>query len=154
MTDFRSCEVQNGRKKCRSLVRNMMWSPKKKVFIEIWRVFPPKTKLSPKKTKQKGLRDSHADFSVWFRWAPSQAHGPSAGLPKVHGPRGHCPPLPPSRRRCTTVVCIPNNRCLRYTFSESITYEKRDDILLNMTIVVFCWAVYFVCLWQNMLRFF
>ena len=25
---------------------------------------------------------------------PSEAHGQSAGRPKVHGPRGHCPPAP------------------------------------------------------------
>ena len=40
-----------------------------------------------------------------LRWAPSQAHAPSAGppeangpvmgRPEAHGPRGHCPPLPP-----------------------------------------------------------
>ena len=55
----------------------------------------------------KGLQASHAHFSVSFRWAPSRAHGPSAGPaeanslpeanrpPKVHGPRGYCTPLSP-----------------------------------------------------------
>ena len=81
MTDFRFCEVQNRWRKCYSLVRKMMRSPKKKVF-----------------------RASHANFSVSFRWALSRAHRPCAGPteangfpethgpPKVHGPRGHCPP--------------------------------------------------------------
>ena len=73
---------------------------KKKVFTEIQTVFPDLR-------KKKGLQASHADFSVSFRWAPTRAHGPSAGLaeanglpeahgpPKVHGPRGHFPPCPP-----------------------------------------------------------
>ena len=88
-----------------SLVRKMMWSPKKtkKVFIEILTVFPVEIRCSPKKKKKKGLQASHADFSVSFRWAPSRAHGPAEpdglpeahGPPKVHGPRGHSPPCPP-----------------------------------------------------------
>ena len=106
MTDFRFCEVQNGRRKCCSLVRKMMWSPKKKTaFTEILTVFPVEIRWSVFPVES--LQASHADFSVLFRWAPSRAHGPSAGPaevnglpeahgpPKVHGPRGHCTSLPP-----------------------------------------------------------
>ena len=99
------CKVQNSRRKCCWLVRKMMWSPKKKVFSTISTVFPAKIKWSPKK---KSLLQNFNDFSgrsqavrmrlrwafhfsMSFGWAPSQAHGP----PKIHGPRGHCPPCPP-----------------------------------------------------------
>ena len=67
MMDFRFCEVQNWLWKCCSLVRNVMWSPKKGLHgKEILTVFPVKIRWSPKK---KCLQASHADFSVSFRWA-------------------------------------------------------------------------------------
>ena len=48
ITDFRFCEVQNRRRKCSSLVLNMMWSPKKKkVFTEILTVFLVEFRWSP-----------------------------------------------------------------------------------------------------------
>ena len=51
MTDFRFCELQNRRRKCRIFVRIIMWSQKK------------------------GLQASHADFSVSYRWAPLELNG-------------------------------------------------------------------------------
>ena len=73
---------------------------KKKVFTKNLTVFPVEIIGALQK---KNLQASLADFSLSFRWAPSRAHGPSAGpaevngLPeaygphKVHGPWGHCP---------------------------------------------------------------
>ena len=119
MTDFRSCEVQNGRRKCLSLIKNVMWSPKKKRSSPNFEGFSGQNQVISNKQK-KGLRALRAGFSVSFPWASSHANGPSAGLwshgsppeahgtwhgpPKVHGPRGHCPPCPPSRRPCVQVM--------------------------------------------------
>ena len=104
MTDFRLCELQNRRRKCRSFVQIMMWSQKKKVFTEIFPVFPVEIRWSQKKTKTKVFRphmlitQCHFDGPLsnsWARWIVveplPEAHGP----PKVNGTRGHCIPLPP-----------------------------------------------------------
>ena len=67
---------------------------------------PPQKRSSPKmkrgfsvqiqvnSQKKKGLR---CFISMGFI-------GPSHGPPKIHGPRGHCPPCPPSRRPCVRVL--------------------------------------------------
>ena len=61
-----------------------------------------------------------------FDGPPSRAHGPSAGPteangpPKVHGPRGHCPPCPPlggtERWACS---CSLASRSFYYKFCEA-----------------------------------
>ena len=96
MTDFQFCEVQNRRRKCRSLVRNMMWSQKKKVFTEMLTVFAVEFRWSSKK---KVFR-LHLLISQGHFDGPPEANGPMKGLPEAHGPRGHCPLYPPSRRPC------------------------------------------------------
>ena len=118
--DFRFCEGENWRRKCCSLVRKTMWSPKKKKFFtKISTVFPVEIRWSPRKKKKKIFTEILTVFSVEIGLSPkkmssllhmltSQCHFdrpllelglPEAnGPPKVHGPRGHCTSLPPPSR--------------------------------------------------------
>ena len=50
--------------------------------------FSPDFDVISKKNKKKVFDVPQTDLSVSFPWAP-EAHGPL----KLHGPRGHCPPL-------------------------------------------------------------
>ena len=52
-------------------------------------------------------------FSMYFGWVPSRAHGP----PKFHGPRGHCPPLPPSRWPWSQTGIWGRSKAIRRKFS-------------------------------------
>ena len=79
MMDFRFCEVQNRRRKCCSLVRNIMWSPKKKGLHWNFNGFPVKFKWSPKKKKKKvfGLHTLILQFH--FDGLPLKPMGPLLG---------------------------------------------------------------------------
>ena len=101
MTDLRFCEVQNRRRKCCSLVRKMMWSPKKKRSSPKFQRFF-RSKLGYLGEKKKKEVFTEILFTCWFLSVISmgplqpteandlpEAHGPS----KVHWPRGHCFPL-------------------------------------------------------------
>ena len=117
MTDFRFCEVQNGRRKCRSLVRNMMWSPKKKRSSPIFEgFFQPNSGDLQKKKKVFELHMLICQYH--FDGPPLKPMGPllgslkptkppeAHGQPKVHGLRDHCPPCPPSRRPSLDILPI------------------------------------------------
>ena len=97
MTDFRFCELQNRRLKCRSFVQIMMWSPKKKGSSpKFQRFLRSKIGDLQKKglhrnfngfcgrnlvisKKKKGLQASHAYFSMTFLWAHLELMGPLLG---------------------------------------------------------------------------
>ena len=104
ITDFRFCELQNRRRKCRSFVRIMMWSPKKKGLYRNFNSISGWNLVISKKM--------FLGLTCWFlrviSMGSSQAHGPSAGiaeangLPGAHGPAPWSPwalgslyPLPP-----------------------------------------------------------
>ena len=63
------------------------------------------------KTKKNVFRAKCHDFFWILKWSPKKKQRSALfnelvfqcnldGPPKVHGPRGHCPPRPPSRRPC------------------------------------------------------
>ena len=117
MMKFQLCEVQNREnasvwsdKSC-DLKKKFFFRSKwlgdlkkqKKVFTEIVTVFPVEIKWSPKK-KKKVFR-LHMLISQFhfigppFKLAEANGLPEACGSSKVHGPWGHCPPLPPSWRR-------------------------------------------------------
>ena len=92
MTEFWFCEVQNRQRKCCCLARQIKLSPKNKGLHQNFNGFSGQTWVISKRNKALHTRFRWSfHFSMSFGWAPSRAHGP----PKLHGLRGHCPPLPP-----------------------------------------------------------
>ena len=83
------CAVQNRQEKWHTFHRIFKWSQKKKVFTKIETVFLFKFRWSPKKGLR-GFISMGPMKPIGPSRGPLQAHGP----PKIHGPRGHCPPLP------------------------------------------------------------
>ena len=89
------CELQKRRKKCRTFVRIMMWSQKKK------------KRSSPKFywffRSELGVLQKKNKSSVFHFDVPYEAQWPCHGPPKIHGRRDHCPP---SRRPCQELVFL------------------------------------------------
>ena len=122
MTDFRSCEVQNGRKKCRNLVRNMICSPKKKKkrsLPKFERFFGLKRVIS----KNKKVFELHMlIFQCHFDGPPLKPMGPLLGSLKPTKPMGSLKSMspevivPPSRRPWIGVPQV-ENQCVRETLA-------------------------------------
>ena len=104
---------------------------KKKVFTEILTVFLAEIKWSQKKRSSPKFWRFFRwafHFSMYFQWALSRAYGP----PKLHGPRDHCPPLPPYRWPCVYRSRI---QTVTFHFSCKITRstERRFFIALYVS---------------------
>ena len=96
VTELWFCKVQNRRRKCCCLVRKMKWSPKKKKnnnnkgLLRNFNGFFGRNQVISRWNKAIHVRLQRAFyFSMSFGWTP-----------QLHGPRGHCPPCPPSCRFC------------------------------------------------------
>ena len=98
VTELWFCKFQNRRRKRCFTVWSEKWcdlkKKEKKGLLQNLNVFCGRNQVITNWNKTVYMRLRWAfHFSMSFGWAPSRAHGP----PKLHGSRGHCPPLPPSR---------------------------------------------------------
>ena len=84
MTDFRSCEVQNGRRKCLSLIQNVMWSQKKGLHRTL-KVFPARIRWS-QINKKKFFELYVLVFQCHFHGPPLMPMGPLLGSEAMEAP--------------------------------------------------------------------